>query len=152
MVMTTNGNIFESTADLIVNPVNCVGIMGKGLAKEFKQRYPSMFEYYTLYCKSQRLFVGSLFVYKCQTTKKPDYIVCFPTKIHWNEKSEYTYIRKGLNELKETTISLNIKSIAIPALGCGLGELDFNEVLKMIVETLSILQNVNIFVFKPWEK
>lgn len=151
MVLLTHGNIFNSTAQMIVNPVNCAGIMGKGLAKEFKKNYPDMFDSYQSYCKSNRLFMGSLFIYKCYQTKKPDYIVCFPTKIHWSDISKYEHIATGLKALRKTIIDLHITSIAMPALGCGLGQLEFTEIIKLIVDNFVDLKDVKIYVFKPWE-
>jgi O-acetyl-ADP-ribose deacetylase (regulator of RNase III) len=149
MVLITEGNIFESSVNMIVNPVNCVGVMGKGLAKEFSKKYPTMFEYYSAYCKSNRLFIGSLYVYKCPQIKKPNYIACFPTKIHYRDPSRYSFISKGLKALRTEIEKRNIRSIALPALGCGLGELDFTEVLRLMVDNLTHLKNVKTFVYKP---
>jgi O-acetyl-ADP-ribose deacetylase (regulator of RNase III) len=142
-----NGNIFNSTCEALVNPVNCVGIMGAGLAKVFKSKYPSNFEKYKSACDANTLKVGT-----CLTTyENGKYIINFPTKIHYSEESEYSYISDGLDALIRHCNHYQIKSVAIPAIGCGLGGLSFGKVLRMIECKLQFL-DLNIEVFKPSRK
>lgn len=118
-------NIFDSPAEALVNPVNCVGVMGTGLAHQFAKRYPKMYLEYRKACVSGELKPGKIHVYQ-----GPDYryILNFPTKTHWREKSKLEYIEQGLEELENVLSDYLIYSVAIPALGCGLGGLDWEEV------------------------
>lgn len=126
------GDIFEIEADILVNPVNCVGVMGKGLALQFKKRFPDMFVKYKENC-SDGFQPGELF---CSYTNDK-LIVNFPTKNHWKDKSEYHYISDGLEALTKVlsfvyTLTTNPIIIAMPALGCGLGGLEFSKVKELI--------------------
>ena len=123
-----NGNIFNSNCDFLVNPVNTVGIMGKGLALEFKKKFPNNFIKYQKFCKDNSFDIGKLLIVK-ENNKS---IINFPTKKHWKNKSEYEYIEKGLEKLKKAIENYNIKSIAFPKLGCGLGGLEWNIVFSML--------------------
>lgn len=135
MIIFKRGDIFASTAQAIVNPVNCVGIMGAGLAKECKKRYPMNFIHYEKMCKSKLLQIG-----KCLTVLENNkLIVNFPTKEHWRNPSKYEYIESGLQALIKHVVHYQIKSIAIPALGCGLGGLEFDVVKQLIQTTVSKL-------------
>ena len=123
-----NGDIFASKCDFLINPVNTVGVMGKGLALEFKKRFPSNFAKYRKYCENGSLEIGKILIV-------PEYgkaIVNFPTKTHWKESSKIEYIIAGLNKLKLAVDRYNIKSIAFPKIGCGLGNLAWNDVLPLI--------------------
>lgn len=123
-----NGNIFESKCDFLINPVNTVGVMGKGLAYNFKKKYPQNFLKYEKYCKSKDFTIGKLLI--IQENNKN--IINFPTKKHWKEKSEYEYILLGLEKLKIALDKYNISSIAFPKIGCGLGNLEWDKVFQMI--------------------
>lgn len=130
-------NIFDTKMDAIINPVNCVGVMGKGLALEFKNKYPENFLKYKKVCDNNELTIG-----KCFTTfENGKYIVNFPTKNHWKNKSEYSYIEEGMLALIRHINHYNIKSISIPKLGCGLGGLEWNKVKQIIVDNLQPLIN-----------
>lgn len=131
-VKITQGSIFRSNAEMIVNPVNCVGVAGKGLAKEFKKRYPFAHSHYSVACDNGLLTVGTILVIPTERVTNPKYIACFPTKRHWREQSDLTYINDGLLSLRRHITGTKTKSIAIPALGCGLGGLDFGQVLHLI--------------------
>jgi O-acetyl-ADP-ribose deacetylase (regulator of RNase III) len=123
------GNIFDSGCMALVNPVNCQGVMGKGLAKEFKKRFPHNFKVYKIGCSSGYVRTGKVF--PCSDNQQ--IIINFPTKDDWRKPSEYEYIEKGLKDLVETLKDLPfITSIAIPPLGCGLGGLDWDKVLALI--------------------
>ena len=121
MIVYVSGNIFESPAQVIVNTVNTVGVMGKGIAKEFKRIYPDMFDKYRELCENQELNIGQLWLYK--TSNK--LILNFPTKKHWRSPSRTEYIEEGLKKFQEIYTKWGIHSIAFPPLGCGNGELNF---------------------------
>ena len=138
------GNIFNSSCEFLVNPVNCVGVMGKGLALEFKNKYPLNFEIYKKACDNASLNIGNLLIVPVDNK----FIVNFPTKKHWRNKSDLEFIKIGLEELKVAIKDFNIKSIALPKLGCGLGGLDWNEVFDLIKDFHnSIVDNVLVQVF-----
>ena len=135
MLTYLKGNLLDTEAQALVNPVNCVGVMGAGLAKQFRLRYPKNFIEYQNYCQNGSLKPGGLFIYK----EDGKVIINFATKNHWKNNSEYEYIENGLlnlaKELKENPIS-----VAIPKLGCGLGGLDWQ-----CVQTLSAWQKLECF-------
>jgi appr-1-p processing enzyme family protein len=123
-----NENIFNSKCEYIVNPVNTVGIMGKGLALQFKEKYPENFEKYKKYCQKGDFTVGKLLIINEKNKK----IINFPTKIHWKNKSKLQYITDGLAKLKIAIEKRKINSIAMPKIGCGLGGLDWDLVFLEI--------------------
>lgn len=134
-IVTKDGNIFTSSCDALVNPVNCVGVMGAGLAKQFKGIFPENFKKYQRQCWDKTLVIGVCFT----TTEANKMIINLPTKFHYKNGSQYDYIQAGLNALVRHIKHYKITSIAIPALGCGLGGLEFSKVQAMIEETLSVL-------------
>ncbi len=136
MIMYTNGNLFDCKVQTLVNPVNTVGVMGKGLALAFKNRYPDMFQEYKSQCDRGELSIGSLHLYKSS-----DYwILNFPTKKHWRNKSQIAFIKAGLKTFIDSYPSMGIDSIAFPKLGCGYGGLDWkNDVQPMMEQYLSDL-------------
>ena len=131
-----NENIFESKSMALVNTVNCVGIMGAGLAKEFKLRFPEMFKDYVKKCNENKIKIGKLDIYKINDRK---IIINFPTKDHWKYPSKLEYIEKGLNDFVKNYKSWNIKSIAFPQLGCGKGGLKWNDVKYLMEKYLTDL-------------
>ena len=136
-----NGDIFTSSCDFLINPVNTVGVMGKGLALEFKKRFPRNFQVYQKCCKNSSFVVGKLLV--VPENKKA--IINFPTKVHWKDNSKIDYIELGLEKLKVAVQRYNIKSIAFPKIGCGLGNLDWNDVFPLI-ENFSNAINQDILI------
>lgn len=146
MIHYTTGNLLESTAQAIVNTVNTVGVMGKGLALQFKQAYPSNFKAYALACKRGEVTVGRMFVYTDLVHDK--IIINFPTKQHWRAASQYAYIEEGLVDLSRVIREYDIQSIAIPALGAGNGGLDWSRVKAMIHAHLAHL-DIDLFVYEP---
>lgn len=130
-----NGNIFNTKAQTIVNTVNCVGVMGKGIALVFKLRYPSMFDIYQDYCKKRLIDIGKLWIYKGD--EKDPWVLNFPTKTHWKLPSEYEYIEKGLQKFVETYKEKGITSIAFPLLGANNGGLDSQKIEEMMISYLS---------------
>lgn len=123
-----NGDIFNSSCEYLVNPVNTVGVMGKGLALSFKNKFPNNFKKYKKYCNSGDFVVGKLLI----TSENNKKIINFPTKIHWKDNSRIGFIIDGLKKLKIAIEKRDIKSVAMPKIGCGLGGLDWNLVFKEI--------------------
>lgn len=148
MINYLKGNILESNAQALVNTVNTVGVMGKGIALRFKKAFPENFKAYATACKQGKIDIGKLFVFKQNTISGEKIIINFPTKKHWRNPSEYEYIEKGLNDLIRIIKEHNIKSIALPPLGCGQGGLLWEKVKKMIEEKLSSL-DIDIYVYEP---
>ncbi|OSI12556.1 type II toxin-antitoxin system antitoxin DNA ADP-ribosyl glycohydrolase DarG [Neisseria canis] len=149
MIEFKTGNIFESDAEALVNTVNCVGVMGRGIALQFKNKYPENFKAYQQACKQEFLKPGKMFVFETEQLVLPKWIINFPTKRHWRGKSRIEDIEIGLIDLVKVIQEKNIQSIAIPPLGSGLGGLDWNDVRSQIENTLSHVENVKIFVYEP---
>jgi O-acetyl-ADP-ribose deacetylase (regulator of RNase III) len=142
------GDIFKADADAIVNTVNCVGIMGRGIALQFKNAYPANFKAYKAACDAEQVQPGRMFVF--ETGKfTPRFIINFPTKRHWKGKSRIEDIESGLIALGEEIASRGIKSVAIPPLGAGLGGLDWDDVLPRIKAALQEISGVDVVIFEP---
>lgn len=130
-------NIFNEEVEAIINPCNIIGVSGAGLSKDFKNRFPRNEELYKHACKDKTIDIG-----KCLITKEDDlFIVNFPTKLHYKNPSKLEYIEKGLISLVSIIDENNIKSIAIPKLGCGLGKLNWKDVKPLILKYLTPLIN-----------
>lgn len=138
MKFIKQGDIFESSCEVIVNSINCVGVMGGGLALAFKKKFPEHFETYKKMCQNGEIKVGELYVIDGDEKHK---ILLFPTKIHWRNPSLMEYVVDGLKYLAENYEKMDIKSIAIPAIGCGLGGLNWEDVKEQITSILSELDN-----------
>src|SRR5580704_3057353 len=149
MVELTTGNILDADVDALVNTVNTVGVMGKGIALQFKQAFPQNYEAYQRACKRGEVVPGKMFVIPANRLSNPKFIINFPTKRHWKGKSRMEDITVGLVDLVDVIRRENIQSIAIPPLGCGNGGLDWVEVRPKIVTALSMLPDVNVLVFTP---
>lgn len=145
ITVINNKNIFDTKCQTIVNTVNCVGVMGKGIALEMKNRYPDMFDKYKSFCDKKLIEIGKLWLYKNDDNK---WILNFPTKIHWKNNSEYEYIEKGMQKFVETYKEKNITSIAFPMLGCSNGGLDKDTVLNIMVKHLIKCDNLIIEIYK----
>lgn len=144
MLRFVRGDLFESKAQTLVNTVNCVGVMGKGVALAFKQRYPEMYKKYRLQCERGEIQIGTLTLY----TDTQPWIINFPTKRHWRSRSRLQYIEAGLKYLVQHYKEWGITSLAMPALGCGHGGLDWSEVRPLIEQYLGNL-DVDIEVYEP---
>lgn len=144
MVKFETGDILQSSAICLVNTVNCEGFMGKGIAYQFKEKYPENNKNYVTACKSGKFSVGEILFF----VENEKLIANFPTKNKWREKSQYSYIETGLKALKKGLIENKISSVAIPPLGCGNGGLDWNEVKKMITETFQNLP-IDVIIYEP---
>lgn len=144
--MSLHQDIFESKADALVNPVNCVGVMGGGLAKEFRLRYPRMNEAYQEACARGEVKVGKMWQWwQPPIISQGRWIINFPTKDDWREPSKLAYIGNGLRDLTRVVSDLELKSIAVPALGCGLGGLDWATVAPMIINAVSGLCELELY-------
>ena len=151
MITCKQGDIFASGCQALVNPVNCMGISGKGLALEFRKRYPEMDIAYRLYCVRGQMQIGGSMVH-CTglwTPPDPEYIICFPTKKHWRDPSEYEYIHAGLFGLAQALIRHDVESVAIPALGCGNGGLEWKEVKILIEQSIGGMHGIRIELYAP---
>lgn len=149
MIKYITGNILESDAQALVNTVNTVGVMGKGIALQFKKAYLNNFKAYEEACKRNEISIGKLFITHDRNLSSGEKIIInFPTKKDWRKPSEYSYIEDGLNDLVSVLEKNQIKSIAIPPLGAGNGGLEWERVKKIIEKKLSNL-NVEIFVYEP---
>ena len=149
MINYITGNLMDANNMAIVNTVNTVGVMGKGIALQFKEKYPSNYKVYYKACKTGRIDIGKLLVFKDQSLSGEKIIINFPTKKDWRHKSKYEYIKEGLKDLVIIIKEFNITNIAIPPLGCGNGGLDWNIVKIMMEEYLSPLSSVDIYIYQP---
>ena len=145
MIKYTQGDIFDSKCQAIINTVNCEGKMGKGLAYQFKKKFPEMEQDYVKVCEHGELYPGKLHIYQ----ENKFLIINFPTKNKWREKSKIEYIINGLKKLKEEIVKRDIKSVAIPPLGAGNGGLNWNEVKSEINRELLDMENVIFEVYEP---
>jgi len=151
MIVYKNGDIFNSDVEAIVNTVNCVGIMGRGLALQFKNKFPQNFKEYAVACKNEQVQPGKMHIYQTGQLTNPKYIINFPTKRHWKGKSKIEDIENGLDDLIKTIEKYSIKSIAVPPLGSGLGGLNWQIVKQTIEKKLSNV-NCKIVVFDHLNK
>jgi appr-1-p processing enzyme family protein len=145
VIKYTQGDIFDSKCQAIINTVNCEGKMGKGLAYQFKKKFPEMEQDYVKVCEHGELYPGKLHIYQ----ENKFLIINFPTKNKWREKSKIEYIINGLKKLKEEIVKRDIKSVAIPPLGAGNGGLNWNEVKSEINRELLDMENVIFEVYEP---
>lgn len=142
MLTYIEGDLFSSPAQVLVNTVNTVGVMGKGIALEFKKRYPEMFEEYKKQCDKHSLVIGKLMLWYAAD----HWILQFPTKEHWRNPSKLEYIEKGLMAFVRKYADYNITSIAFPKLGCGNGELDWSEVKPLMEKYLKNLP-IDVYIY-----
>ena len=149
MIDYKTGDILAEDAEALVNTVNCVGIMGRGIALQFKNAFPENFKAYAAACKHEEVQPGRMFVFETGQLTNPRYIINFPTKRHWRGKSRIEDIESGLQALAEEIRERNIQSIAIPPLGSGLGGLDWSQVRPRIEEAVSEFTNLEIVIFEP---
>jgi O-acetyl-ADP-ribose deacetylase (regulator of RNase III) len=136
MITFPYGDLLTAPDDAIVNPVNCVGVSGSGLALHFKETYPDNFELYEEACQKGQLFPGNLFVVTTEFLAFPKWIVNFPTKRHFEDKSRLEDIEAGLIVLNQWAAYHEVKTVALPRLGCGLGGLSWASVLPLIKQHL----------------
>lgn len=150
MIEIRRGNLLTANAEALVNTVNCVGVMGKGIALQFKQTFPTNYKEYVKACKLNQVTPGKMFTVQVGgLLANPKYIINFPTKRHWKGKSRIEDIKFGLDALIEEVKSLQIQSIAVPPLGCGNGGLNWNQVKPMIEEAFSQVPDLKVYLYEP---
>jgi O-acetyl-ADP-ribose deacetylase (regulator of RNase III) len=149
MISYGDGDLLQADTDALVNTVNCVGVMGKGIALQFKRGYPHMFDAYQKACKRGDVVIGRMFLYETGQLDGPAYIINFPTKRHWRSPSHLDYIDAGLTDLVRVVRELEITSIAIPPLGAGNGGLDWRDVEPRLVEAFADLPEVQAVLYAP---
>lgn len=148
-VEIAKGDLLEQRVDAIVNTVNTVGVMGKGIALQFKRKWPANFKAYEAACKSGEVVPCKMFVFDNGQLAEPKFIINFPTKRHWRQASKLSDIECGLDDLIKQIRSLRIRSIAIPPLGCGNGGLEWAQVRPLIEEAFSAVPEVEARLFAP---
>jgi O-acetyl-ADP-ribose deacetylase (regulator of RNase III) len=146
VIIETYGDLLKTDAEALVNPVNTVGVMGAGLARQFRDAYPHNTAAYQAACRNAEVRIGRMFVWE---NGRGPLIINFPTKADWRQPSELAYIAEGLRDLRQVISDYDLRSIAVPALGCGLGGLDWDEVYPLIVAHLGDLEGVQVLVYPP---
>ena len=149
MIQYKSGDILAEDAEALVNTVNCVGVMGRGIARQFKKRFPDNFKAYEVACRQGEIEPGRMFVFETGQLTNPRFVINFPTKRHWRGKTRIEDVETGLEALVEEIRIRGIRSVAVPPLGCGLGGLDWAEVRPRIERALAELPEVRVVVFEP---
>jgi len=151
MMRFTKGNVLDADVEALVNTVNTVGVMGKGIALMFKQAFPENFREYEAACKHGEVTIGSIFVTELpgKLTGGPRWILNFPTKKHWRHKTRIEWVEQGLDDLQRTIQEKGIRSLAVPPLGCGHGGLRWRDVRPLIQRALGDLEGVEVHVYAP---
>jgi O-acetyl-ADP-ribose deacetylase (regulator of RNase III) len=144
-----SGDLLKEKTDAIVNKVNCVGVMGKGIALQFKQRWPKNFKDYEAASKREEIKPGKMFVHDLGEWAKPRFIINFPTKLHWRGNSKLEYVEDGLRDLVKEVNRLGIKSISLPPLGCGNGGLDWDDVRRLVFAAFEDHPDIRVNLFEP---
>jgi O-acetyl-ADP-ribose deacetylase (regulator of RNase III) len=152
MIRFTQGNLLDAKVQAVVNTVNTVGVMGKGIALMFKERFPDNFKAYEAACKRKELALGQMFVTESLELSGPQWIINFPTKAHWRFPSKLEWIESGLADLRRVISEKGIRSVAIPPLGSGNGGLEWSEVRPKIEAALGDLSDVDVIVYEPTAK
>jgi O-acetyl-ADP-ribose deacetylase (regulator of RNase III) len=149
MILTTGGDILRADAEALVNAVNCVGVMGRSIALQFKKAFPENFRVYKAACDRKEVRPGRMLVHDLEGSANPRYVINFPTKRHWKAASKIEDIEAGLAALVRDVQRLGIKSIAVPALGCGLGGLEWSDVRPRMERAFASLPEVSVLVYEP---
>lgn len=152
MIERKTGDLFEAQTEAFVNAVNCVGVMGKGIALQFKRAFPENFRLYAAACRAEEVQPGKMFVTETGRLHPPRYIINFPTKRHWRNQSRLEDIKSGLVALVAEIRQRGIQSIAIPPLGCGNGGLDWEVVRPLIEKALAAVPDVEVWLYEPMVK
>ncbi len=148
MIRDGHGNLLQADVEALVNTVNTVGSMGKGIALQFKQAFPDNFTAYARAVKKSQVQPGRMFVYRTGLVTNPRFIINFPTKRHWRGRSRVADIESGLEALVEEIRRLGVRSIAIPPLGCGNGGLEWADVRPRIESALAALSDVQVLLYR----
>jgi O-acetyl-ADP-ribose deacetylase (regulator of RNase III) len=149
MIELKRGDILQADAEALVNTVNCVGVMGRGIALQFRKAFPENFAAYKVLCERGELTPGKMMVYELGRLTHPRCVINFPTKRHWKDKSRMEDIESGLEALVHEVENRGIRSIAIPPLGCGLGGLAWHEVRPRIEAAFRSLEAVQVLLYEP---
>jgi O-acetyl-ADP-ribose deacetylase (regulator of RNase III) len=149
MITYATGDLLQADAEALVNAVNCVGVMGKGIALQFKRRYPDNFQAYERACTRDEVSIGTMFVTETGHFDGPRYVINFPTKTHWRGPSRLSYIDAGLVDLIRVLRDDKIRSVAIPPLGVGNGGLDWVQVERRLIEALQQVPGVRAIIYPP---
>jgi O-acetyl-ADP-ribose deacetylase (regulator of RNase III) len=149
MLRLAEGNLFEANVEALVNAVNTVGIMGKGIALQFKKKFPKMYEAYRVACASGEVMPGRMHVFERSDQANPRYIINFPTKRHWRSPSQMEDIEAGLSALRKEIEDRGIRSVAVPPLGCGNGGLSWRDVRPAIERALAGMSDVRVILYSP---
>ena len=149
MIQLEQGDILRADAEALVNTVNCVGVMGRGVALQFRKAFPENFNEYKASCDREELQPGRMLVHDLGRLVNPRYIINFPTKRHWKGKSRLEYVEAGLSALVEEVSKRGIRSLALPPLGCGLGGLDWKDVRPRIERAFREFFDVRVLLFEP---
>lgn len=149
MLEYKTGDILAEDVEALVNTVNCVGVMGRGIALEFKRAWPENFKRYAAACKRGEVRPGKMFVFETGRVTNPRYLINFPTKRHWRGKSRMEDIEAGLETLVKEIHERDIRSVALPPLGAGLGGLEWSEVRERIDRAMANLEHVRVVIFEP---
>ena len=147
MIHFTRGDLFAQPAEALVNPVNCVGVMGRGLALQFRRRHPDAYLAYRRACARRQVRPGRMFAFATDCDR-PRWIVHFPTKRHWRDRSAMGDIEAGLRDLAATLVRHRVRSVAVPPIGCGLGGLDWQAVRPLVVACLAHVPST-VIVLEP---
>jgi len=149
MIYKAEGDLLGTDAEALVNTVNTVGVMGKGIALQFKQAFPENYSAYESACRRGEVHLGAMFVFRRYRTSNPRLIINFPTKKHWRGKSKLDDIERGLQALIEVVKKEGVRSIAVPPLGCGNGGLEWIDVRPLIERAFSVVPEVTVQLFYP---
>lgn len=149
MIELVHGNLLEADAEALVNTVNTVGVMGKGIALQFRQAYPDNYTVYRAACKRGEVQLGTMFVVPTNRLTNPRYIINFPTKQHWKSRSRLEEIEAGLRDLVAVVVVRHMRSLAVPALGCQNGGLDWEDVRPRIEAAFAALPDVHVLLYAP---
>lgn len=149
VITETGGDLLDAEVDALVNTVNTVGVMGKGLALQFRRAYPAMFAEYAKEARAGQVRLGRMHVWDNRAGEMPRYIVNFPTKGHWRDRSRLADIETGLEDLAAVVTRLGVASIAVPPLGCGLGGLAWAQVRPLIERTFAGMPDVDVRLYVP---
>jgi O-acetyl-ADP-ribose deacetylase (regulator of RNase III) len=144
-----DGDLLREPVEALVNTVNTVGTMGAGIAFKFRYAYPKNYRAYVLACNRNEVRIGRMFVTKTNDLHGPQWVINFPTKEHWRHPSQLKWIVDGLRDLRRVIEEENIRSLAIPALGCGNGGLSWGDVRPEIEQALGSMESVQVIVFEP---
>ena len=149
MISYHTSDLFRSTAEVWVNPVNLMGVSGAGLALKFKQRFPYNFQAYQHACAAGMLQTGTVLVFPTSLPSYPKYIVNFPSKRHWKQRSRFEDVELSTQHLVKEVQKLRVESLAMPAVGCGLGGLNWGTVQPMLEKHLGVLQDMSVEIYLP---